>query len=184
MLVERLAAGRVEAGAGLVEQQELRLVQQRAGDLHPAAVAAVERAHRLAAAFGELLAPQFQLDALGGQRARQAVQGGVVAQVLLDGQVQIEGALLEHHADLRQRAARLLADRAVAEADVAFLQVVEAGEQGDQGRLAGAVGAEQGVEASGHQGEVELDQRLARAVGEADAGHFQADHGVTTTPHG
>src|SRR3990167_9555807 len=42
MPVERQAAGRVKADAGLVEQQQARLVQQGAGDLDATTVAAVE----------------------------------------------------------------------------------------------------------------------------------------------
>ncbi|MNV91279.1 hypothetical protein D3C71_1857580 [compost metagenome] len=94
------------------------------------------------------------------------MQGGVVAQVLLHAQVQIQGALLEHHAELAQCLTRLLAQAAAHHLDIALLQVVEAGEQGDQGRLAGAVRPQQRGEAAGRNLEADALQGLARAVGE------------------
>ncbi|MNN55476.1 hypothetical protein D3C81_1703530 [compost metagenome] len=56
MLVERQAAGRVEADAGLVEQQQTWFMQQRAGNLHPAPMADVQRPDRLTPPFIEALA--------------------------------------------------------------------------------------------------------------------------------
>ncbi|OWK40119.1 hypothetical protein PSOLE_37770 [Pseudomonas oleovorans subsp. oleovorans] len=52
MSAQRQAAGRVEPGAGFVEQQQARLVEQGAGNLHAAAVAAVERAHLVVTTLG------------------------------------------------------------------------------------------------------------------------------------
>ena len=75
----------------------------RAGDLDASAVTAVEFTHLAAAPFAELLALQLEFDAFIRQGPRHAVQGGVVAQVLLDGQVQVQRALLEHHAEAGER---------------------------------------------------------------------------------
>lgn len=41
------AAGRIEADAGFVEQQQVRFVEQGAGDLNPASMATVEVAYPL-----------------------------------------------------------------------------------------------------------------------------------------
>ncbi|MCY1542827.1 hypothetical protein D9M68_785970 [compost metagenome] len=147
-------------------------------------MAAIEQAHLVASARAQLLALQFPLDALGGKPARQAVEGGVVTQVLFDGEVQVQGALLEHHAEPGQGGARLAAQTMAADTDLALLQVEEAGEQGDQGGFAGTVGAEQGREAARRQAKVHLLQGAARPIGEAHAGQFQGAHGVTTTPQG
>ncbi|MNF89624.1 hypothetical protein D3C84_721560 [compost metagenome] len=159
-------------------------MEQGAGDLNPAPVAAIEQAHLVAPARAQLLALQFAFDALGRQLSGQAVQGGVVAQVLFDAEVQVQGALLEHHAEAGEGGARLAAQAVAADADLALLQVIEAGEQGDQGRLAGTVGAEQGGEAARRQAEAHLLQGVTRSIGEAHAGQFQGTHGVTTTPQG
>lgn len=118
MLVECLAAGRVEACTGLVEQQQLGVMQQRAGDLDASAVTAVEFTHLAAAPFAELLALQLEFDAFIRQGPRHAVQGGVVAQVLLDSQVQVQRALLEHHAEAGERLARRLAQAEAGDADL------------------------------------------------------------------
>ena len=59
VLVQRQAAGRVEADAGFIQQQQARLMQQRPGDFHPAPVSAVELADFFAAPFREDLACQF-----------------------------------------------------------------------------------------------------------------------------
>jgi len=64
------------------------------------------------------------------------------------------------------------------------LQVVEAGKQGDQGRLAGAIGAQQRGEAPGRQAETHLLEGFALAVGEAHITDVEGIHGVTTTPQG
>ena len=50
-----------------------------------------------------VLARQLAVDPFVRHAAREAMQGGVVAQVLLDAQVQVQGALLEHHAELAPR---------------------------------------------------------------------------------
>ncbi|MNP78796.1 hypothetical protein D3C76_1764960 [compost metagenome] len=62
MLVERQATGRVEAGAGFIEQQQTRFMQQGTGDFHSPAMAAIEFAHPFAAALAQALASQFRID--------------------------------------------------------------------------------------------------------------------------
>ncbi len=53
-LVDALAALRIDADGGLVEQHERRLVQQAAGDVQPALHAAGESFRRLAGAVLEI----------------------------------------------------------------------------------------------------------------------------------
>lgn len=71
-----------------------------------------------------------------------------------------------------------------ADPDLAALQVIEPGEQGDQGRFARAVGSQQRGETPRGQAEADLVQRLPGAVGEAQVADVQGVHGVTTTPQG
>lgn len=52
--------------------------------------------------FAKALAGQFGLDPQVALTPRQAMQGGVVAQVLFNAQVQVQGALLKHHTQLAQ----------------------------------------------------------------------------------
>ena len=136
------------------------------------------------AAFAEILAQQLLFDARLCLAPWHAVQGGVVGEVLLHREVEVQRALLEHHAQLAQRLARGVAQAVAEDADIALLQVVQASEQGDQRGFAGAVGAEQGAEAAGRQFEGQLVERTAGAVGEAERLHRQGGHGVTTTPQG
>ncbi|MNI49848.1 hypothetical protein D3C73_1044830 [compost metagenome] len=109
VLVERQAAGRVEADAGFIQQQQARLVQQCPGDFHPTAMAAIELAYPFATPLGQRLARQFGIHADRALAPRQAVQCRVITQVLLDAQIQVQCALLEHHAQLLQRRARCIA---------------------------------------------------------------------------
>lgn len=102
VLVKRQAAGRIEADAGFVQQQQARFMQQRAGNFHPPPMADVQLTHTIAPAFTKALAGQFGFDPQVALTPRQAMQGGVVAQVLLNAQVQVQGALLKHHAQLAQ----------------------------------------------------------------------------------
>ncbi|MNF98177.1 hypothetical protein D3C84_810310 [compost metagenome] len=70
------------------------------------------------------------------------------------------------------------------DADLATLQVVQAREQGDQRRLASAVGSQQRGETSGRQAETHLLEGFARTIGKAQVADLQGVHGVTTTPQG
>ena len=63
---ERLLAGRVHPGGGLVEDQQLRLAGQGAGDQGALLLAAGERGHRVAGPVGE------------PDRAQRGVDGGPV----------------------------------------------------------------------------------------------------------
>lgn len=108
-------------------------MQQGAGNFHPPAMPAIEFAYPFAPAFGQGLAGQFRLDPQGALAPGQAMQRRVIAQVLLDAEVQVEGALLKHHAQLPERRAWRSGQRAATDADVTVLHVIEPGEQGDQG---------------------------------------------------
>src|SRR3546814_18354413 len=101
-------------------------------------------------------------------------QGGEVAQVLRDGEVEVQGLRLEHDAERGEGAAARLAQAVAGDLDVAASAVEEAGNQEEQSRLAGAVGPEQGGDADRPAGEGHLLKllRLATSVGgAAAAGH-------------
>ncbi len=107
----------VEADGRLVEQQQARAVQQRARDLDPPHLAAREIAHLVAGAIGKPDARQH----LGGAHARlapaDAVQGGVIQQVLHHREIEVERARLEHDAEEPQRLARRARDVMAEDAD-------------------------------------------------------------------
>ena len=61
------------------------------------------------------------------------MQGGVITQILFDTEIEVEGALLEHHAQLPQGRAGGVAQRTAADANVTLLQIIQPGQQRDQG---------------------------------------------------
>ncbi len=72
----------VEADGRLVEQQQAGTVQQRARDLQAAHLAAGQRPHLVASAFGEIDARQHLLGAGARLAPADAVQRGVILQIL------------------------------------------------------------------------------------------------------
>ena len=96
------AARRIEPDRRLVHQQHARIVHQGAHQLHAPPVAAAERRRLVAGAILERQPRKLVVDALLRRRARHAVQSGMEHQVGGDGELEIEGRLLEHDAELRQ----------------------------------------------------------------------------------
>ncbi len=96
---DRVAALRVDAHRRLVEQDELRVVQQARGQvqapLHPAA----ERLDPVARAFGEADEGEAGGDGRLQGRSGQAVEGPEEPQVLARGQLVEEREVLGHEAD-------------------------------------------------------------------------------------
>ena len=93
--LDQLGGVRVEVGGRLVEQQQLGVVQDRAGDRgaldHPARVGV----DRVVGAAAQADGVQQLLDA----RVRRAVQAGVEAQVLARGEVAVEQRRVAEEAD-------------------------------------------------------------------------------------
>ena len=99
-LVSHFRPAPVEAGEGLVEQEQPRLAQEHAGQPEPALHARRERAHALVRDAVELHL---------GERACEAARRGVVAahdlpeaQVLARGQVFVDLGAVADHADERR----------------------------------------------------------------------------------
>ena len=159
----------VEADGCLVEQQQARPMQQRAGDLEPPHLAAGEIAHLAAGAIGKPDPRQHLIAARARLAPADAVQGCVIEQVLHHREVEVERARLEHHAQQPQRLARRASDVVTENADAAALNSEQPRDQREQRALAGAIETEQRGEARRRHGEFDVDQGAARAVGMADA---------------
>ena len=114
---DRLARGEVEADGRLVEQEELRIVEERTRDLDAAAVPAVQRTHRLRRPLDHAEPGQLALDAPLRLRPRQAAEHGEIVQVLPDGEVEVERRLLEDDAERGERLGAGLAGIATADDD-------------------------------------------------------------------
>jgi hypothetical protein len=142
-LPDQVAGLGVEAGGGLVEDQQLGLVDQRPGQGEAALHAAGERLD--AGVFLALEAGEGEQ--LGDARADLALADAEVAgeheQVLGAGEVRVEAVELGHHADPGAGLAGLLGHRQAAQADAAGAGGGEAEGAAQGGGLAGAVGAEQ-----------------------------------------
>ena len=109
--------------------------------------------------------------------AADAVQGGEVAEILHDAEVEVERRLLEHHAHVAQRRHRIARQVVAQHAHAARLRLQEAGGDGEQRRLAGPVRAQQRGEAAGLHGEAHAVQRGPALVGEAHVLHGQGGTG-------
>ena len=96
----------VEPDGRFVEQQQTWAMQQRARNFEPAHLSAREVAHLAAGAFGKADAREHLIAAQACFAPADAVQGGVIKQVLPNRQVEVERARLEHHAEQPQRFAR------------------------------------------------------------------------------
>jgi hypothetical protein len=106
MLVQGETTSRIKAYAGFVQQQKPRLMQQRSRDFYAATVPAIQFADALATTLAQPLTGQFLLNPLVDLAGGQTMQRGVIPQVLLNAQVQIQRALLKYHTQLLQGWAR------------------------------------------------------------------------------
>ena len=86
-------------------------------------MAAVELAYLAAALIAELAPSQLGVDSLAAGLTVEAVQAGVIIEVLLDTQIQIQGALLEHHADLLQHLCGCTSHAVAVKTDIALLDL-------------------------------------------------------------
>jgi hypothetical protein len=150
-LPEASALARVEADAGLVEQQHAGAGEQPDRDVDPLLVAAGETGDGLAAP----LAQAGELEHLLGRGVRvlASLQAGEEEQVLLDGQPLVERRLLGHPADL-----------SLFDLDLAAVRREDPGEDREQRRLARPVGPDHGHQLAGQRLEADPAQRLALAV--------------------
>ena len=163
------ASRRVEPGRRLVEEEQLRVADQRQGDVEAALLAAGEPRH---ASLGLLLEAD-QADRLGDV-ARGAVVAGEQLERLPDGELGSHPGLLEDDPDpLAPVGGRLLGidseHRRLASGPLAVSL-----EHLDRGRLAGPVGAEEREHLAAVHLEIDAAHRLELSVGLAQPA--RADH--------
>ncbi len=171
--LQELAAGqRVEAGDRLVQQQQLGSLGQRQGERDLGALAARQRADRPVSGDGKLAQP------VGGESAVKAwVELAAKPQQLGGGEVPIQGHVLGDKADPGQVLGSVLV-RGAQHPDAAAAGLQQADGQVEQGGLAGTVGAHQGPDPTGGQGEGAVLQRpvapRGSPVGFGQAGGLQS----------
>src|SRR6266498_4052256 len=139
-----LAAGlRVEPDGGLVQEQHPWGVEQAARDLQAALHPAREGAHLAAAPLTEPDQVQDLVQAGGHGVARDPVQLGVEAQVLLGGEVVVQGGVLEDQADAPPHLGLALDHVEAGHAGAPRARPQQRAQHRDGGRLAGAVGPQE-----------------------------------------
>jgi len=165
MVGDRLAAGRVQPHGGFVQQQHRGVVDQRARNLGPAPVAAVQVARTLVGALAQVKPLQRGGDPGVCGAPRQPVQGGEIGQVAHHAQVQVQRRLLEHHPDPRQRRARVLRQVMPGDRDLARAGGEKPGQQREQRRFSRAIGPQQRREPARRHVKADRVQRPAAAIG-------------------
>jgi hypothetical protein len=136
----------VDARGRLVEHEQFRFAHHRAGDHQAPLHAARQRARLVLRLVPELEFLEVFLGALGGDRARNAVETGLVHADVERFLELVEVDFLRHQADQRHRLAAPFADRHTEDARIAARRVDQRGQDADQRRLARAVRPEQGEE--------------------------------------
>src|ERR1700691_1515007 len=140
-------------------------MDERAGDLHPAHLAAGKLSHAILGAVGEADALKQRAAPSARIGAGDAMQRRLIAEVLIDGEVEIERAALKDDADPGERGAALTADVEAEHADGAAAGGVEVSDDRKQRALARAVEADQYGESRRRDLEAHIVERLAGAVG-------------------
>ena len=140
---ELAAADRVDARGGLVEEDDRRLVEDRAAQGQPLLPAAREDGRRLAAVPGQPRHFDHPLLPRPFLFPRDAVDAAVEVDVLLDGEVLVEREFLAHVADVGFDLFGLGADIEAGHGARAAAGAEDAAEHADGGRLARPVRAQE-----------------------------------------
>ena len=184
MVEQKLSTLDVEADGRLVQQEKARPMQQGPGDLDTAALAAAQLARLVGAALGDPYPLQLARDALGSVAPRKSVQRGVIAEVLLDGEVEIERRLLEHDPEGGKRTRRRTVEPLAEDADRPGPVGIKAHDEREERGFPGAVEAEQDNKLTGRDGQRHILEHLPIAECMAEPGCFKRYHGATTIPQG
>ena len=173
---------RIDRGQRLVQHQDGRIAEQRAGDGDALALAARQACpafadHRLVA-VGQRLDEVVRVGgAGGGGEVRLAGVGAAEAEVVLDGAVEQVG-VLRHHGDHLPHGARVERAQVMpADPHRAALRVVQAEQQANDGGLAGAAGSDDADAFSGGNAEGQAVMRGAPAAGIGEAHGVERDAG-------
>ena len=157
----------IDAGRGLVEQQQLRLRQDAGAERQPLLPAARQLAGKLIGAGGK---PE-PADRLARRLARigHAIDAGDEFEILANGQIGVEAEALRHVADIALDRVGLRADVVAEAGPLAGIRREQPAQHAQRRSLAAAVRPEKAVDlALRHlQAEVVHDRAWAEALGEA-----------------
>ena len=154
----------VDGHRGLVEEDELGLVGDAAGDVQ----APREAARELLWAEALVVAEAYELDRLVDEppapRSVVDVEAAEVVDVLADGELLEDGHLLRHHADAALEVVAGGSHRLPEELDRALVVGEQLQDAVDGGRLAASVGAQQAEDLALGDAQVEVVERKEVAV--------------------
>ena len=146
LIPKRGAALHVEAGGGLVQEQDRGLVHQREREVQAPAHAARVAADLAVRRIGQPDARDQLVAAAGCVRLGEAVHPGLQAHVLAGGQELVERGLLQGDADRVADLGALLDDVVAGDPGRAGGRRQQRRQHVNGGRLAGSVGAEKAVD--------------------------------------
>jgi hypothetical protein len=146
------AAGRVQPGSGLVQEQHLRAADQAGGQVEPSAHAARVGLDLPVGGLSQADARQQLAGAAAGLAARQAVEAADQLDVFPAGEVIVDRGVLASQPDAGPHLLGMLADIDAGDAGAAGVGWEQGGQDADQGCLAGPVGAEQAVDTARFHG--------------------------------
>ena len=161
VIEKEAAAFDIEADCWFIQKQQRGFVYEGAGEFDATALATREGAYAILGAGEQADAVELFLDARLRGRARKTVQRGVIGEIFVDGQIEVERGLLKHDAEARQRRERFALDIMAVNGDAALSAVIKPGDQGEESRLAGAVEAKENREVAGLHGEIDVVQDLS-----------------------
>ena len=142
---DRVPALRVDADGRLVQDEQLRLVEQADADVQPPLHAARELVGPLAGPLVEADDLEHLADPPLQRVAAHPVQLAEEAQVLGRGQLRVDRELLRDVPDRLLRVRRADVDRASGDVHLPAVTLQEAADHRDRGRLAGPIRPEQAV---------------------------------------
>src|SRR4029077_18702676 len=158
----------VEAGGGLIHNEELGIVEQRLGDADALAHAAGKAAERAASGVCEIDEIEELADALARGGGVETLDGGEVFEKFERGEIRIDAEILRQIAEDRAEGIGILADVFVIPKDAAGSWLRDGGEDTHERGLTGAIGTEE-AENAGAERELEIAEGGdVAAVGLAD----------------
>ena len=176
---QALALARVDARGRLVEEDELRVVHERAREREALLHAAGQRARLHVLQVEQLDVAEQLVHARVGAGAGDAVDAGEEAEVLLDGEIRVERERLRHVAGLALDALALRADVAAGDDGTAAGRLKEPAQHLDRRRLAGAVRAEKAEDLAARDAQRERVDRAVRAEAACEPVRRDDQVGVT-----
>src|SRR5437762_3390628 len=180
MLAEVASRPGVQTRARLVEQQQLRRMQQPPSELGATRQSSRERLDEIVGPLRQIEIAKHLAHATAKRGSAQAVEMTVMNEIFRHGQLGIEAGILEDHAEPRANALGFPLEIVPEHAHSALAGPNQRREDLEQSGLAAAVGAEQSEDLAALDGEADSPQRFALAVAVSEVGDFdRRGHGGT-----